>query len=185
MQEPNYSEWKQKQLWTLIEAACLLSGIEPLPPITFYKVIEAGGIQVKIYTDLKDAIDLKQIYFAESRNWYLHGRRVKPDECVTWAAGRGYVIPSGLSELMKRDPNEPHEQRTERLKRRVAEEKSKGNKAFNKTVAKEEGISDSRLKQIIGPVNKAPAKKTSSTNWASTLASPASKTTPSKRGSKY
>lgn len=40
-------------------------------------------------------------------------------------------------------------QREDRLKKRVAEEKNKGTRAFLKTVAEEEGISTSRLKQII------------------------------------
>ncbi len=40
-------------------------------------------------------------------------------------------------------------QRRERLKARVHEEKAKGNKAFFKTVAAEENISSSRLKQLV------------------------------------
>lgn len=44
---------------------------------------------------------------------------------------------------------EDPEARRERLKARVREEKAKGTKAFNQVVAKEEGISASRLKQLL------------------------------------
>ncbi len=40
-------------------------------------------------------------------------------------------------------------QRRQRLKKRVQKEKAKGTKGFLKAVAKEEGISDSRLKQLL------------------------------------
>lgn len=53
MQEPNYSEWKRRQLWTLIEAACLLSGIEPVAPEQFNKDSDTAGIPRRIYADLK------------------------------------------------------------------------------------------------------------------------------------
>jgi len=44
---------------------------------------------------------------------------------------------------------EDPEARRERLKARVGEEKAKGTKAFNQVVAKEEGLSVSRLKQLL------------------------------------
>lgn len=46
--------------------------------------------------------------------------------------------------------NESAEQRRERIKNRVNELKGKGIKAFIKTVADEEGVSTSRIKQLIG-----------------------------------
>jgi len=45
-------------------------------------------------------------------------------------------------------------QRRERLKKRVHAEKTKGNKAFLKTVSKDEGISVSRLKQLLNEESK-------------------------------
>lgn len=45
--------------------------------------------------------------------------------------------------------NETPEERRTRLKKRVIEEKNKGNPAFNKTVAEEEKISIARLQQIV------------------------------------
>lgn len=52
---------------------------------------------------------------------------------------------------------ESAEQRRERLKKRVQAVKSKGNRSFLKTVAEEEGISVSRLKQLLKEPN-TPAK---------------------------
>jgi len=54
---------------------------------------------------------------------------------------------------------ESAERREERLKTRVKEEKSKGTKAFLKKVADEEGITDSRLKQIVYRKRSADSKK--------------------------
>jgi len=53
---------------------------------------------------------------------------------------------------------ESAEQRRERIKKRIDELKTQGVKAFLKTVAEEEGISTSRIKQLIQD-NKPPLKK--------------------------
>lgn len=61
-------------------------------------------------------------------------------------------------------------QRCERIKKRVAEEKGKGTKAFLKVVAAEENISVARIKQIIG--RKATAKDSiNNSTWEGLLAS--------------
>jgi hypothetical protein len=49
---------------------------------------------------------------------------------------------------------ESAEQRRERLKKRVQAEKTKGNKAFLKAVSEDEGISVSRLKQLLKETSK-------------------------------
>jgi len=56
---------------------------------------------------------------------------------------------------------ESAEQRRQRLKRRMNELRTKGVKAFLKTVAKEEGISTSRIKQLIQDDKPAPQSKKS------------------------
>jgi len=56
----------------------------------------------------------------------------------------------GLSVVAQK--NETAGQRCERLKKRILEEKLKGTKAFFRTVADEEKISVTRLKQIISDV---------------------------------
>jgi len=53
-------------------------------------------------------------------------------------------------------------ERRERLQKRIDEEKANGNRAFQKTVAEEEGIHISRLKQILNP-NKDKHKSPSNT----------------------
>ncbi len=52
---------------------------------------------------------------------------------------------------------EAPEARRERLAAHKQKEKAKGTKAFNQVVAKEEGITPARLKQILGPVKPVPA----------------------------
>jgi len=58
---------------------------------------------------------------------------------------------------------ESAEQRKERLKRRVHELRAKGVKAFLKTVAEEEGLSTSGVKQLIG--DDKPALKSKASYW--------------------
>ncbi len=56
---------------------------------------------------------------------------------------------------------ESSEQRRERISKRVNDLKAKGEKAFLKTVAEEEGLSVTRIKQLIKDDNPAPKSKTS------------------------
>jgi hypothetical protein len=75
-----------------------------------------------------------------------------PKEYVEWAVSKGIDIPELLAQqfLTKMgDVKESPENRRRRLGDRVLQEKVKGNKAFLKIVANEEGISVSRLKQLI------------------------------------
>lgn len=186
MESPDFSEWKQYQLWTLIEAACLLSGIEPMPAAEFDGNRKTGGTPAEIYADMKDAIDLKELDFVETRDGFIQGRRVKPDECVTWAVGRGFAVPAEFLDLKKRDPNETPQQRAGRLRRWVDDEESKGTKAFFRTVANKEGISPARLRQILDGAQNKPNRETSpASNWVAPLATSSSKSiSPTKRGTK-
>ena len=61
-------------------------------------------------------------------------------------------------------PAESPDERRQRLKARVAAEKRKGTKAFNEVVAAEEGLSVSRLKQLVA------APKPAADTWAAPLA---------------
>ena len=56
---------------------------------------------------------------------------------------------------------ESAEQRRERIRKRVDELKAQGVKAFLKTVSEEEGLSITRIKQLIQDDNPAPKSKTS------------------------
>lgn len=61
-------------------------------------------------------------------------------------------------------PAESPDERRQRLKGRVAAEKRKGTKAFNEVVAAEEGLSVSRLKQLVAE------PKPAADTWAAPLA---------------
>jgi|GEM_PF-2515350 len=100
---PNIDFWKQKELWTLIEAACLLSGKPPQNPREFNPHPTTGELSAQIYDALKDAIQLRKIEWFESRDGYIRGRRVKPSDVVSWAINRGYNPPSVLLDLAERD----------------------------------------------------------------------------------
>lgn len=102
-----FSVWKMRQLWTLSEAAYLLSGeLPPRAPVMLMNLIQPRtpddpiGAPAIIYRDLKDAVDLQQIEFFESRTGDLASRRVKPADCVTWADKYGYTVPEVLADLV-------------------------------------------------------------------------------------
>jgi len=113
----NARDWVSRQLWTSVEAACLLSGRDPVPPEDFNKYRKTHRPVATIYDDLKDGIDLKQIKFIKSRDGFIRGRRVQPDQCVTWALSHGHDVPDALLPLRRADPSETPEQRKVRLKR--------------------------------------------------------------------
>lgn len=105
MPTPDYSKWKAKLLWKLTEAACLLAGSELEEGTKFDHKLKTGGLPAQIYDDLKNAIDLIQIEFTESRTRYIRDRRVKPVDVVLWGVNRGYTtIPPELVELSKHKP---------------------------------------------------------------------------------
>lgn len=98
--------WKAAQLWTLLEASYLLSSIDP--PVVAKGVIKyiatpmtdedlqlenLAGMSARIYRELKDATDLGQLEFVESRTGGIGNRRVEPTKCITWALGRGLQVP--------------------------------------------------------------------------------------------
>ena len=92
----DYATWRVRRLWTLIEAACLLSGRNPVPWTKFQKDRVAGGLAATIYADLKDAIDLGDVQFTESRDNTWQHRRVQPAHVVQWALARSVAVPPAL-----------------------------------------------------------------------------------------
>jgi hypothetical protein len=101
MRKLDYAKWQRKRLWTLVEAACLLSGKEPMPVDDFLRACKTknAGILAEIYDDLKDALSLNELKFKESRTGHIGNRRVKPGECVTWASKCGYDVPEPLQSI--------------------------------------------------------------------------------------
>ncbi|GIL07048.1 MAG: hypothetical protein BroJett031_35680 [Betaproteobacteria bacterium] len=75
-------------------------------------------------------------------------RQAEEEELAGRSAWRTAIVRYLLRAGDRAVPESP-EQRQQRLRARVAEEKAKGNGAFLKTIAEEEGISVARLKQIL------------------------------------
>jgi len=86
---------------------------------------------------LKRAIDVGEIELPclKTLDWWLDFWNV-----------RGIAVPGHVG---TNDKAESKPERQERLRARVQEEKAKGNKAFLATVAKEEGVSVTRIKQLL------------------------------------
>ncbi len=93
----------------------------------------------------------------------LAGHSIVLDEVLRLERGQFKVDKHRLVRLVDQPvagagDTESAEQRRERIKKRINELKVKGVKAFLKTVAEEEGVSTSRIKQLIQE-EKPPAKK--------------------------
>jgi hypothetical protein len=109
LQQPTLADperWKSAQLWTLLEASYLLSSTDP--PVVQTGVIKyiatpmtdedlqlenLVGMSARIYREIKDATDLGQLEFVESRTGGIGNRRVEPAKCINWALGRGLQVP--------------------------------------------------------------------------------------------
>jgi len=96
--------WLDRELWTISEAAMLLSGENPLTDSEFqvdkYLKRNSESLASQIYADLKDAIDLGKIQFIPSRTGWVGNRRVKPKDATRWAKERGYKIPLQLQKFL-------------------------------------------------------------------------------------
>lgn len=106
-----------------------------------------------------------------------------PKEYVDWAASKGIEIPDALTKLplaRGADRKELPKDRRRRLRARVDEERHKGTKAFLEVVAKEEGLSVSRLKQLIDTKKESLAQPV----WLQQLATPRRQTGSNSRKAK-
>ena len=102
--QSSIEEWKSRRLWTLAEASYLLAGEVP-PTNSLSQLIEAShGAAGVIYRDLKDAVELGELNFYESRTNEFGTRRVDPSLCVHWALTRSINVPSALRELADKQP---------------------------------------------------------------------------------
>jgi hypothetical protein len=84
------------EYWTLVEAACYLSGIEPIPAKEFDPDLATGGLPAQIYRHLKDACLAGELPFIPSPNGVVRNHRVKPRGAVERAKEAGYTIPETL-----------------------------------------------------------------------------------------
>ena len=105
MNKPNFEYWRRQKLWTLIDAASLISGAKPVRTdqpkkqensITNDEVRERFGA---VYGQLKDATTLKEIKFFASRTGSIGNRRVNPASVISWAQSESFEIPKPLRDL--------------------------------------------------------------------------------------
>jgi hypothetical protein len=93
-------KWLDLQLWSLREAAYLLSGREPDDEATFMIEMHTASDVALVYRDLKDATLAGALKFTEV-DGLLMRRRVIPAHAVAWsrhrAQGRGLRIPEFLN----------------------------------------------------------------------------------------
>jgi hypothetical protein len=96
-------DWLRAELWTLCEAAYLLSGATPRDEGAFVAVDrDAGGAVGKAYRALKDATLAGSLPFIEVDGMLLR-RRIKPADAVAWATGRGMPVPEAMQSLVTPD----------------------------------------------------------------------------------
>lgn len=117
MAKPDYGRWGRKQLWTAIEASCLLADQEPMPFPKFMKMYNAvhaddavpidGDMKdsFDIYSDMKDSFDLGSLQFTEARpdqsgRRFLGLRLVRPVVCIEWARRRLWNVTAELAEAV-------------------------------------------------------------------------------------
>jgi hypothetical protein len=103
MSKPDYAKWIGKELWTLIDAAYLLSDQEPLGNLhEFIRCVEARkpAALIDIYDDLKNAGLTKSLRLIDpGYGTYVGHQRVKPSACIEWAIQREMAVPVQLLPL--------------------------------------------------------------------------------------
>ena len=127
----------------------------------------AGRWEVGVFRGAKHASHL--VLLAGDRlSLNLAGHSIALDEVLSLEAGNFKVDKRRLTRLVDQPVAgagdvESAEQRRERIRKWVGELKAKGVKAFLKTVAEEEGVSISRIKQLIQ--DEKPASKSKAPPW--------------------
>lgn len=92
--------WSRRELWTLTEAACLLSGVEPISEKdSFQTQAKASAKLATIYRDLKDATIKGTIKYIDPFGGWVGHRRLDPRACIAWAKAKGFKVPEHLAEL--------------------------------------------------------------------------------------
>lgn len=119
---------------------CLLTGLDERP-VNFMEMRIRGALGLHYFLEvqaIKRAIDVGEIELPAPKtlDWWLN----------FWDMA-GIAVSRGGETANK---TESKSERQDRLRARLKEEKAKGNRAFLVTVAKEEGISVSRIKQLVG-----------------------------------
>ena len=117
------ADWLARDLWTLIEAAQICSGLEPYlgGPVTdsphdivprIADVTARANFEL-LYGRSKDAADLGKLPFVRSRTGKIGNTRVRPAEYLAWAIDNGHPVSPDVKLPMK--PSPPVEQSTEAM----------------------------------------------------------------------
>ena len=88
-------KWAAYELWTLREAAYLMSGLPPRSEVELKADMHGEGPVAKAYRALKDATIAKSLDFTDV-DGVLMRRRVRPSAAVAWAVKRGMLVPAAL-----------------------------------------------------------------------------------------
>jgi hypothetical protein len=97
----DYEPWKRRELWTIMEAASLIAGIDPIKASRG----QLGGPSKRshyheITQDTYDAISLKTLECIPAYDAKPEHRQVRPSQFLIWAASRGHLVPDALHDLV-------------------------------------------------------------------------------------
>ena len=87
------------ELWSLREAAYLLSSVTPRDEDEFAFDMRREGPVAQLYRALKDATIAKSLLSREADGTYVR-RRVSPLDAVSWAKRRGMSLPAVFDSLI-------------------------------------------------------------------------------------
>jgi hypothetical protein len=104
-------EWLQYELWTFLEASCLLEGCNPVSVEVFYRVVLKNNKFIKMkYRQVKDAARTGNLVTVPpypqsplSETGHKYDLRTKPAIFLRWASDRGDKIPPELESLVEVD----------------------------------------------------------------------------------
>jgi hypothetical protein len=103
--QPIALPWSKQELWTVNEAACLLSGIEPCAGRAELEAAMTTNAALRlIYRELKDATIKGTIKAIDPFGAWVGNRRVDPKSCIAWATAKGLGIPDKLAQLAEALP---------------------------------------------------------------------------------
>lgn len=108
---PTYGKWRERKLWTVHEAICLLLAIEPEIPWLKEShdvggadpLIEALQQYAELVADAMTSGTLKP-FSRDDLALAVSDRRVNPREFLEWAQSRKIAIPNELAPVLEHDP---------------------------------------------------------------------------------
>lgn len=112
--KPDYPKWLDAELWTILEAAYLLSDKEP---ILVDDPSEMGEPEAEIYRNIKHATENGNLTRqGKNRSGEVRGKKVRPDDVLTWALGKRHKIPKALQTAWDERKKRKEDASADRLK---------------------------------------------------------------------